>query len=232
LATAEFRERLLGIVGHDLRNPLGAISICAQLLLTEGHGDRDSVVTLVAFLLKSVRRMDRMIKQIFEFTQARLGGGIPLQLSPTSMRPICQHAIEELVLISTVPIKAEYQGDISGNWDDERLMEALSNLIGNAIDHATPGTPVMVRAIRQGSDVTVEVANQGLPIPAELLPVLFVPFHRGRPGINARAGHLGLGLYIAHEITRLHGGTLTVQTSGGTTSLLMRLPRQPPPTDG
>ena len=225
-ATAEFRERLLGIVGHDLRNPLGAISMCAQLMISEGAYDRESVMTLVSFLLTSVHRMDRMIKQLFLFTRARLGGGVPLELEATDLRPICQHAIEELALTSTVPIKSTFGGNTAGLWDGERLIEALSNLVANAIEHATPGTTVTVDAVGLGDEVTVTVRNLGNPIPDALLPVLFVAFHRGRAGIKARAGHLGLGLFIAHEIVHSHGGSLTAQSAAGTTTFTMSLPRR------
>lgn len=229
-ATAEFRERLLGIVGHDLRNPLGAISMCAQLMISEGTYDRESVMMLVSFLLTSVHRMDRMIKQLFQFTRARLGGGVPLELEATDLRPICQHTIEELTLTSTIPIKSTFAGNTAGTWDGERLIEALSNLVSNAIDHAASGTKVLVHAAGLGDEVVVTVSNQGNPIPNDLLPVLFEAFHRGRTGIKARAGHLGLGLFIAHEIARSHGGSLSAQSSEGTTTLTMRLPRRSIPT--
>jgi len=231
LATAEFRERLLGIVGHDLRNPLGAISMCAQLLVSEGRYDRESMMMMVSFLLTSVHRMDRMIKQLFQFTRARLGGGVPLELEITDLRPICQHTIEELTLTSTVPIKSTFEGNTIGTWDGERLIEALSNLVSNAIDHATMGTTVLVHAVGCGDEVEIQVSNQGNAIPTELLPVLFVPFHRGRIGIKSRAGHLGLGLFIAHEIVRSHGGTLTASSASGTTTFVMRLPRSSAPTE-
>lgn len=223
--TAEFRERLLGIIGHDLRGPLGAISMAAQLLITEGHTDRDSVRTLVEFLLKSVRRMDRMIKQLFQFTHARFGNRMPLEMAPSDMRAICEHTLEEMALTSTVKTKAEYLGDTTGTWDAERLIEVLANLLGNAMDHATPDTGVRIRVQGLASEVVVEVINEGNPLPEELLPVLFLAFHRGRSKLHAKAGHLGLGLYIAHAIVRSHGGTLTAHSAAGSTTFVMRLPR-------
>ena len=105
------------------------------------------------------------------------------------------------------------------------------NLVSNAIDHAASGTKVLVHAASLGDEVTVTVSNQGNPIPTDLLPVLFEAFHRGRTGIKARAGHLGLGLYIAHQIARSHGGSLSAQSSEGTTTFTMRLPRRSIPTE-
>ena len=226
LATAEFREQLLGIVGHDLRNPLGAISMCAQFLSMEGKYDRESVATLVEYLLKSVHRMDQMIKQLFEFTRARLGGGVPLELAAADLQPLCNHAIEELKHTAPLPIQAEYIGDTTGIWDGERLIEALSNLLGNALEHATAGTAVRLKVTGLADEVVTEISNQGDPIPTDLLPLLFVAFHRGRTGIRSRPGHLGLGLYIAHEIARSHQGTLTTHAAAGWTTFELRLPRQ------
>ena len=167
-ATAEFREQLLGIVGHDLKNPLAAISMSAQFLVIEGDSDREKVAKLGAFILRSVHRMDGMIKQLFGFTRARLGGGVPLTLGPNDLRPLCDHAVEELALTSAVAIEKEFHGDTTGTWDGERLIEALSNLVANAIDYATPGTAVVVKAYGQGEHAVVEVANHGNPIPEEL----------------------------------------------------------------
>lgn len=226
-ATAEFRERLLGIVGHDLRNPLGAISMFAQCLLIDGVYDRERVIKLVPLLLKTLHRMDHMLKQLSEFTRARLGGGVPLELGRADLRPICQHAIEELALTSTTPILEEYSGDTTGLWDGERLMEVISNLVSNAIEHADPGTAVLVKVRGEDSDAIVEVINHGQPIPEELMPVLFAAFHRGKPGYKARAGHLGLGLFIVHEIVQSHGGTIAVSCQDGKNTFAVRLPRRP-----
>src|SRR4051794_2921883 len=135
-ATAQFREQLLGIVGHDLRNPLGAISMSAQFLMSRGQlGEEET--RLIALILKSSYRMDRMIGQLFEFTRARLGGGMPLQRSRVSIEQLCRLAIDELALGTSAKLRPDCQGDLYGDWDGERLVEALSNLIANALEHAT-----------------------------------------------------------------------------------------------
>jgi signal transduction histidine kinase len=116
---------------------------------------------------------------------------------------------------------------MTGTWDGERLVEVLSNIVGNAVEYAAPGTPILVKAHGDGAEVVIQISNQGPAIPPDLLPVIFLPFHQGRPAGAARSGHLGLGLYIAHEIMILHGGSLDARSSAGTTTFTMRLPRLP-----
>jgi signal transduction histidine kinase len=119
----------------------------------------------------------------------------------------------------------DIEGDVTGIWDPDRLMEALLNIAGNAAEHAAPGTGVTIRARPEGAEVVVEISNQGDPIPPELLPIIFDPF---RSGTRAKpsAGHLGLGLYIAKQIVLASGGTLDARSDDGTTTFMMRLPRR------
>jgi signal transduction histidine kinase len=196
--------------------------------LIAGHGNLDQEdAGLVALVLKSVGRMDRMIGLLLEFTRARLGGGLSLELGPADLQELCASAIGELALFSAAPILCEFQGDMTGIWDGERLVQVLSNIVGNAVGFAAPGTPVLVKARGDGAEIVIEISNQGEAIPADLLPVIFLPFHRGRPTEKARTGHLGLGLYIAHEIMISHGGMLDARSCAGTTTFTMRLPRLP-----
>jgi signal transduction histidine kinase len=116
-------------------------------------------------------------------------------------------------------------GDLSGTWDPDRLGQALSNLARNAVEHAAPETRAVLEAFDDGSQVVVEVRNQGDPIPADEVGRLFQPFQR-RGG--ARGSNLGLGLYIADQIVGLHGGTLEGSSEAGTTTFRIRLPRTPP----
>ena len=221
-AVAEFREMFIGIVSHDLRNPLGTIALVADLLLQRGRldeHDRDGVSRIVA----SCQRMGRMITQLLDFTRARLGGGFPSEPKPGDLRDICRGVVQEF----GDSVRLEVEGDLSGTWDPDRLAEALSNIVGNAVEHALPGTPVVVKAYPDGGEVLVEISNRGSDIPADLLPVIFEPFRRGR-GDKSAAGNLGLGLYIARQIVAGSGGTLDARSVDGTTTFVMRLPRQAP----
>ena len=117
---------------------------------------------------------------------------------------------------------------MTGVWDPDRLAEALSNIARNATEHAAPGTGVVVKAHAEGAEVVVEIINHGEPIPADVLPFIFEPFRRAQRQKTSTTGNLGLGLYIANQIVGSGGGTLVAYSADGTTTFLMRLPRQPP----
>jgi PAS domain S-box-containing protein len=216
---AEFRERFIAILGHDLRNPLGTIGLGAASLLQHARLDEQDRRTVLR-IGASIERMSRMIHQLLDFTRARLGGGFPLEPKAGNLRDVLQNVAEEF----GAAIHLEVEGDVTGAWDPDRLTEALSNIAGNAIEHARPGTEVLIRAHREGEDVIVEILNQGDPIPGDLLPFIFEPFRRGRREPSA-AGNLGLGLYIAQQIVLASGGKLDARSVDGTTAFVMRLPR-------
>jgi PAS domain S-box-containing protein len=216
---AEFREMFLGIVGHDLRNPLGTIVMTAEVLRHSGHLDareqRD-----VSRIVASCGRMSRMILQLLDFTRARLGGGFPIQPKPTSLRDVCRNVVDEF----GAAVHLEVNGEVTGTWDPDRLAEALSNVTGNAVEHARPGTTALVRTRTGDSEAVVEIVNQGDPIPPDVLPFIFEPFRQATRERSTK-GNLGLGLYIARQIVVASGGTLEVRSADGTTTFVMRLPR-------
>ncbi len=219
---ARFRETFIGIVGHDLRTPLGAINLAVTTLRGHGHLDEHDE-TAVGRIAKSAERMRRMISQLLDLTRARLGGGFPLEPKLTDLREVCRKVAEEFA----APIQLDIDGDVTGTWDPDRLEEALSNIVANAIEHAAPGTAAIVAAHADGGQVVVEIRNQGKPIPPDVLPFIFEPFRRAKRKKSA-TGNLGLGLYIANEIARSHGGTLDVRSSNELTVFVMRLPRSHP----
>jgi len=230
-ATAEFRERLLGIIGHDLRNPLNTIVMASGLLI--GHGKlSDEDARLANRIVSSGQRMTRMIGQLVEFTRARLGGGFDLELQPSDLGKICQDIIEELRVASCVEVRWLGEGDLGGIWDADRLAQVVSNLASNALDYAKPGTPVLLHAFAEGEAVVVEITNQGVCIAPELLPSIFTAFRRAQVQSHGRTGHLGLGLYIAAELVHAHGGTIEVRSADETTTFTLRLPRAPSPVSG
>jgi PAS domain S-box-containing protein len=220
---AEFRELFIGIVGHDLRNPLSSICLSASLLRKHAHLDeRDD--KNVSRIINGGERMGRMISQLLDLTRARLGGGFPLDSKPTDLREVCQTVAEEF----QAPIDVEIKGDVTGTWDPDRLAELLSNIAGNAIEHAAPGTSLIMIAYPEDANVVIEVSNQGQPIPSDLLPSIFEPFRRARQREKSAAGNLGLGLFIAKQIVLSHGGTIDASCHDGTTTFVIRLPRRPP----
>ncbi len=164
--TAEFRELFIGVLGHDLRNPLGSIRLAVGMQLQRGHLDEydRKAATLI---IKGVERMRRMIHQLLDLTRARLGGGFPIEPKPSDLRSIGGSVVEEF----GNKIHLELEGDLTGIWDPDRLAEALSNIVGNAVEHALPGTTVVVRAYPADGQVVVDITNHGAAIPADLLAV-------------------------------------------------------------
>ena len=219
---AEFREMFVGILGHDLRTPLASIGMSAGLLLERGQLDEQDT-GVVRRIVASTQRMSRMITQLLDLTHARLGGGLPIEARPTDLRDVCHLVVEEF---GPGAVRLELEGDVTGFWDPDRLTQALSNIAGNAIEHAAPETAVVIDAHADGAEIVIEIRNEGKPIPAEVLPYIFEPFRRGKQREKSKAGNLGLGLYIAKQVALAHGGRLDARSADGTTTFVMRMPRQ------
>jgi len=228
--TALFREQFLGIVGHDLRNPLQAISGNAALLLRYGGLSEPQRKALNRISISS-DRMARMISDILDFTRTRLGGGYTLQRTWMNVHEVLRQVVEELeVAHPQKRFELSVSGTGWGEWDADRIAQAASNLVGNAVQYSPEDSPVRVLARDEGDGVRVEIHNLGTPIPAERLPHIFDPFVRGREGSRSgsRSG-LGLGLYITYEIVKAHGGSLHVRsTETEGTCFWLKLPRHPP----
>ncbi len=231
--TLRYNELFAGILAHDLRNPVNAIMMAAQLLLMrlEGQTSGRTDARPVSRILASGQRMAKMVDQLLDFTRARSGGGIAVHPVPTNLANLCAQAVEELALVNPDwRLQREVVGDPNGVWDPDRLLQVISNLAGNAGEHGSARGPITVRI--DGSDPgTVElcVQNEGT-IPPEIVSHLFDPFHSARR-VRERSQGLGLGLFIVREIVRAHAGTVTVSsTEPDGTAFTVRLPRTSPPT--
>ena len=221
--TARFREQLIGVVGHDLRNPLTAIVTSSQLLLRyAGLNDRQAKV--VGRIASSADRMARMIDDLLDFARTRLGGGFPIHPRRVDLRELCEHTVEELEFAypaRTVRFTAE--GDPWGSWDPDRIAQAISNLVGNALQHSSEEGEVLVALKGERDVVVLQTHNRGPPIPPAVLPHIFEPGRRG----DARSTGLGLGLYIAQQIVVAHGGSIEARsTAEAGTSFTLVLPRK------
>ncbi|NVJ23400.1 MULTISPECIES: PAS domain-containing protein [Myxococcus] len=227
--TAEFRERFLGIVSHDLRSPLGAILLSVNALM-RSEEIIPKHLTAVRRIALSAERMGRMISDLLDFTRGRLGGGIPISPRPANLRALCQQVREELEIGH--PQRAlrmsVHEGHFQGEWDADRLTQLLGNLGKNALDYSPVDTPVDFVLRDEGEQVCVEIHNEGPAIPSDLLPHLFEPFRRATDKGHPTSG-LGLGLFIAQEIARAHGGHIEARSSQeeGTTFTVW-LPRSVP----
>ena len=220
---ARFREEFIGVIGHDLRNPLSAIRTGARLLLKRARL-HDGDVAVVERLAASADRMSRMIDELMDFARGRLGGGIPLRRTYVDLHALCADVVEEAQTAHGRPVTLQTSGDPRGHWDGDRLAQLLSNLVGNALQHSPAGSTVRVAVREEREHAVVEVHNSGPAIPSDQLEHMFEPFRRGS---TASSGGLGLGLYIVNRIVEAHGGRITVtSTDGGGTTFVVHLPRR------
>ena len=219
----DFERWMLAIVSHDIRNPLNAAHIATQFMLN--FSDPDSIQENVEIVARSVRRIRHIVDDLLDVSRERQGRGISIAPKPTDLRAVCEQVIAELIVGSGERvITCECEVDGTGRWDEDRVLQAISNLVSNALEHGTRGAPVRIHLTGDERCVTVAVQNEG-SIPSEILPRLFEPFRSARQ--QARRGEgLGLGLFIAQAIARAHGGSLEVESSGGRTTFRLLLPRQ------
>jgi signal transduction histidine kinase len=228
-----FREQLIGILGHDLRNPLNAILAATQLARRRVDLS-PQVREHVERIDRSARRMAEFISRVLDFTQARFHGRVPTSPVPTDFAEVARAIVDELGAAQPERvIELSVEGDARGVWDPARLAQVVSNLVGNALVHGAADEPVRV-LIEGGTDeVWMRVHNAGAPIAPELMPHLFEPFHRGAaPDGAAPKRGLGLGLYIAREIVLAHDGDIHVEsTEEEGTTFTVRLPRHLPRHD-
>jgi PAS domain S-box-containing protein len=212
--TAEFRERFMSIVSHDLRNPLNAILLSATALLrSDDLGERH--VRGVRRIVTSAERMKRMISDLLDFARGRLGGGIPITLRTFDLGMLCREVVEELEAGRPGrEVTLELEGDLRGTWDADRLSQLLINLGKNALDYSPEQTRVRFSVQGEREGILLEVHNEGPPIPPERLASIFEPFGRfsGNEAPPSTSG-LGLGLYIVEQIVRAHGGDVSVRST-------------------
>ncbi len=219
-ATSELREQFIAVLGHDLRNPLAAVAAGTRMLVK--HPER--AAEIAGHIQRSIARMAGLIDNVMDFAKGRLGGGLTLDTHRSSpMAPVLLQVIQEAQ--SAHPdrsIEAELLLEEPVTCDHARIGQVLSNLLGNALTHGACATPIHVRASAREGLFELSVANAGEPIPAATLATLFQPFVRG----TAKSGQqgLGLGLYIAAEIARGHGGTMTATSTPAQTCFTLRMP--------
>ena len=223
--TAKLREQFIAVLGHDLRSPLSAIQVGADILQTQVDGRSQKVVQHIQ---RSCDRMAEMIENILDFARGRLGGGIPVALQHSDdLAVTLGHVVAEVqeshpdrdIRVATAierPVKA----------DSRRIAQLLANLLNNAVAHGTSDQPIGVTAMTDAQGFMLSVTNGGAPIPPGKIDRLFQPFTRGAEA-DPQQG-LGLGLYIAAEVAKAHHGTLGVSsTAEGGTCFVFRMPCSP-----
>jgi hypothetical protein len=209
------RELFLGILGHDLRNPLGAISGFAELILHIKDPERNAEFATQISI--GAKRMSYMITDLIELTRVQLGGGISVNPTKADMCQICSQVLGEMRAIYPERVfELNADKNLLGEWDEQRMSQVLTNLLGNAVQHGAKNSAVTVTAKNLGDSIEIHVHNEGSPIPAKLMTNLFDRFVQGKSGMandDNKSTSLGLGLYIVKEIIVAHGGTIKVQSS-------------------
>lgn len=225
-----FGNQLIGIVSHDLRNPLNTISLTAAVIAR-----RDALEPKDAQLLQRIQnaseRAARLIRDLLDFTQARLGGNIPVHARTMNFRDVLQSVLAEVEAAHPDRIRCLLEADdLQGEWDSDRLAQVIENLVVNALKYGIAGGVVRVRAWSDDSALVFEVHNDGAPIPAEKMAVIFEPLQRGSDVSQPNPDRsIGMGLFIVKHIVDAHGGTMSVDSTleRGTT-FTIRLPRMRP----
>ena len=228
----------LAILGHDVRNPLGAIGMGAEVLLLDAAlpAHHQKVATRIA---ASTRRVNEIVNDLIDFSTSNLGGGMPIKPAPMDFGPQCANVVEEIRAFHPErEINLELLGDLHVTWDRARINQALSNLVANAIQHGARDQPVWVTARGSEAAVTLSIHNMGAPMAPSHLRTLFDPAQRiAVRSAAARAAsdsdNLGLGLYITRDIVSAHGGTISVtSTELAGTTFTLTLPRAAPIQNG
>ncbi|HET9988307.1 MAG TPA: ATP-binding protein, partial [Kofleriaceae bacterium] len=216
---SRFADVFIGILGHDLRNPLNAVLMAAQLMRHRQSADPKTLDRIES----SSRRMSAMVTQLLDLARSRLGGGIEISRKRVLLASVVNAVTDELRLVHPDRAIVVDGGDISGDWDEDRLAQVLSNLVGNALEHGDPSKPVHVRIAQVETKIEISVRNEGTPIPVELLPLLFDPYRRVTAR-GARSKGLGLGLFITQQIVDAHGGRIDVHSDDASTTFTVVLP--------
>jgi sigma-B regulation protein RsbU (phosphoserine phosphatase) len=222
--TSALREQFIAVLGHDLRNPLASIAGGASLLRKETLSERGS--RILDMMHGSVVRMSGLIDNVLDFARGRLGDGIALAREPAvALEPMLQQVVDELRISARGrTIETDFASPIRVNCDPTRFGQMVSNLLANALTHGSPDEPVRIHAGTNGAELNLWVANGGEPIAPEAMEQLFQPFFRG--GARPSQQGLGLGLHIASEIAKAHGGAIEVVSTPEETRFTFRMPLQ------
>lgn len=219
---AELRDQFIAVLGHDLRNPLSAISGGVQILQRMDLNERGRKITMM--MQDSAQRMSELIENVLDFARGRLGGGFVLDRDQANeLEPLLRQVINELRTANPDrSIMFSFDLVESVNCDQRRIAQLFSNLLGNAFSYGASDQPIRVKALSRDGTFTLSICNGGKPISREAMGRLFNPYTRGQAGANQSG--LGLGLYIASQIAKAHDGALTVTSDETETCFTLTMP--------
>jgi signal transduction histidine kinase len=228
------QNMFLAILGHDLRNPLGTV-VTGSSFLMQAVDIPPKYVLVATRMFNSAKRMSKLINDLIDFTRTHLGPGIPIQVKLGSLVAVCEEVVDEMRTYHPERlIELHVPAKLDAIFDESRLAQVLSNLIGNAIQYGSPDQPVSVRLAGDGDNVMVAINNRGVTIPVDNIRTIFDPMVRiAANASNAGSDYtertsLGIGLYISREIVHAHGGRIDVDSSAADgTTFTMTMPRLP-----
>jgi signal transduction histidine kinase len=212
-----------------LRNPLAAIIGGAQFIL-ENPGAEEQVRTLAERIVLAGERMQRLLVDLLDFTRTRISGQMPIERHSTDLaKPLQALADEFTTSHPKRTLNVDVTGDLHGNWDEQRISQAVGNLLGNAEQHGAPDGAIDLSTRTDDREIAISVHNEGPTIPSERHEQIFEPLTlvaKRRRTESRGQGRLGLGLYIAKAIVTGHGGRIEVDSSEGAgTTFTIHLPR-------
>jgi len=229
----EARAVIIGVLAHDLRNPLHAALMGASYIIQHSSASPKCIQS-AARIKVSIRRCDQLVSDLLDYARSAVGHGLPMNPQGANLRGLCAAAVDEVESVNPGrSITQRYSGDLNGTWDSARIAQLLGNLLTNALKHGLADTPVVLTASGAKSTISIDIHNDGQSIPIAALASLFEPLHvkGGAAGqLPDGSSGLGLGLYICRQIALAHGGHIEVTSSPESgTSFTVTLPRECPP---
>ncbi len=225
------QNMFLAILGHDLRNPLGTV-VTGSTFVMQALDIPPRYVLVATRMFNSAKRMSKLINDLIDFTRSHLGPGIPVRVKQGSIVAVCEEVVNELrTFHAEKQVDLHVPPQLDAIFDEGRIAQVLSNLIGNAIQYGSGDAPVTVKVSGTDNDVVIAVNNRGATIPPAKLSSVFDPLVRIAASVTndyLERTSLGIGLYISREIVHAHGGKVALaSTDDEGTTFTVTMPRLP-----
>lgn len=213
-----FKDEILGMAAHDLRNPLTANAGFIAFLIEDSEGMSEDNLMLLDRLRSNSRYMLRLVNDVLDFAAIE-SGNVRLNLEETALEPLVGSVVDTMRIVAAgkrIEVRYSTEGTLPAVQVDRiKLSQAVQNLVGNAVQYSPNGARVDVRLRAAGDLVEIEVEDCGPGIPPEEVSELFKPFRRLSTSTLAKQRSVGLGLAIVRRQVEAHGGTIEVRSEVG-----------------